>query len=115
CLALCSPITQRMASDTLVLPQPLGPTTPVIPSPKCTAVRSTNDLKPWISSLWRNIPASLGVRGWRCPARRPPPRRRGCAHHPELPCSDVPRTGRPERGTHRPDLHSGFRFGPPAS
>jgi hypothetical protein len=51
CLALCSPITQRMASETLVLPQPLGPTTPVMPSPNSTVVRSTNDLNPWSSSL----------------------------------------------------------------
>ena len=28
CFALCSPITQRMASTTFDLPQPLGPTTP---------------------------------------------------------------------------------------
>ena len=44
--ALCSPITQRIASETLVLPHPFGPTTPVIPSPKPTSVRSTNDLNP---------------------------------------------------------------------
>src|SRR5204863_2965903 len=54
--ALCSPSTQRIASETLVLPQPLGPITPVMPSPNSTLVRSTNDLKPWISSRWRNIP-----------------------------------------------------------
>ncbi len=29
--ALCSPITQRIASTTFDLPQPLGPTTPVTP------------------------------------------------------------------------------------
>jgi hypothetical protein len=51
CLALCSPITQRIASETLVLPQPLGPITPVMPSPKARVVLSTNDLKPCSSSL----------------------------------------------------------------
>ena len=39
CLALCSPMTQRIASETFVLPQPLGPTTPVMPSPNWTSVR----------------------------------------------------------------------------
>src|SRR5438876_6572389 len=58
CLALCSPMTQRMASETLVLPQPLGPMTPLIPSPKVSSVLSTNDLKPWSSILWRNIPVT---------------------------------------------------------
>ena len=29
--ALCSPSTHRIASDTLLLPDPFGPTTPVIP------------------------------------------------------------------------------------
>ena len=51
CLALCSPSTQRMASETFVLPQPFGPMTPVMPSPNSSSVRSQNDLNPWISSL----------------------------------------------------------------
>ena len=51
CLALCSPITQRIASETLVLPQPLGPMTPVMPSPKVSTVLSTKDLNPCSSSL----------------------------------------------------------------
>ena len=51
CLALCSPSTQRIASETLVLPQPFGPTTPVMPSPKRSSVLSQNDLNPWMSSL----------------------------------------------------------------
>ena len=49
CLALCSPITQRMASTTFDLPQPLGPTTPVTPSSKVNTARSMNDLKPVMS------------------------------------------------------------------
>ncbi len=48
-LALCSPSTQAMASDTLLLPQPFGPTMPVIPEPsKTISILSANDLKPWI-------------------------------------------------------------------
>ena len=46
----CSPITQRIASTTFDLPQPLGPTTPVMPGLNETTVLSTNDLKPWSSS-----------------------------------------------------------------
>src|SRR5690349_8282645 len=49
CLALCSPIAQRMASTTLLLPHPFGPTTPVTPSSKEKTTRSANDLKPEIS------------------------------------------------------------------
>ena len=33
-LALCSPRIQRTASTMLLLPEPLGPTMPVMPSPK---------------------------------------------------------------------------------
>src|SRR6266481_2597186 len=51
-LWLCSPRTQEMASTTLDLPQPLGPTMQVVPEPlKVTTVRSQNDLKPTISTL----------------------------------------------------------------
>ncbi len=51
-LWLCSPSTQEMASTTLDLPQPLGPTMQVAPDPlKVTTVRSQNDLKPTISTF----------------------------------------------------------------
>src|SRR5882762_3147845 len=51
-LWLCSPRTQEMASTTLDLPQPLGPTMHVVPEPlKVTTVRSQNDLKPTISTF----------------------------------------------------------------
>src|SRR5215510_11968075 len=91
CRALCSPITQRIASETLVLPQPFGPMMPVMPPLKSTSVLSTNDLNPWRSRRWRNIRAPslrsaraerLGHVGDLVVADR--------AHvHPELPCSDV--------------------------
>ena len=45
-LADCSPNTQRIASATLLLPQPFGPTIAVIPSVKSIGVLSANDLNP---------------------------------------------------------------------
>src|SRR5262249_46612684 len=45
-LALCSPRTQRTASTMLLLPEPLGPTMPLMPAGKSNAVLSANDLKP---------------------------------------------------------------------
>src|ERR1700754_3962507 len=41
-----SPITQRMASNRLDLPQPLGPMTAVRPGSTYSSVGSTKDLKP---------------------------------------------------------------------
>src|SRR3954465_12650947 len=41
-----SPMTQRIASNRLDLPQPLGPTTPVNPGSMKSSVGSTKDLKP---------------------------------------------------------------------
>ncbi len=49
-LALCSPITQRIASIIFDLPEPLGPTIPVIPGINSIIVLSAKDLKPLISS-----------------------------------------------------------------
>src|SRR5690625_3387160 len=45
-LAPCSPMTQESASTTLDLPEPLGPTTQVIPGSKRRVVADANDLKP---------------------------------------------------------------------
>jgi hypothetical protein len=45
-LALCSPITHVMASATLLLPQPFGPTIAVTPWSKASSDRSEKDLKP---------------------------------------------------------------------
>src|SRR5215470_9778654 len=44
--APCSPITQERASTTLDLPDPLGPTTQVMPGSKRSVVAEANDLKP---------------------------------------------------------------------
>src|SRR3972149_3260382 len=46
CLGEVSPIAQRSASTRLDLPQPLGPTMPVVPGSIHNSVGSTKDLKP---------------------------------------------------------------------
>ena len=43
----CSPKTHLMASTTLLLPEPLGPTIPLIPFSNSKLVLSAKDLKPW--------------------------------------------------------------------
>src|ERR1700676_2707494 len=54
-LWLCSPSTHEIASTTLDLPHPFGPTIQVVPVPlNVTTVRSQNDLKPTISTF-RNL------------------------------------------------------------
>src|SRR4026207_2524621 len=50
-LADCSPRTHRTASETLDLPQPLGPTIAVTPSSKVRVTPSAKDLNPESSSL----------------------------------------------------------------
>src|SRR5262245_54153821 len=54
-LALCSPITQVMASATLLLPHPFGPTIAVTPLSKASSDRSEKDLNPLISRRCRRI------------------------------------------------------------
>src|ERR1700733_12577888 len=44
--APCSPMTQERASTTLDLPDPLGPTTQVMPVSRRSVVAEANDLKP---------------------------------------------------------------------
>src|ERR1700748_992531 len=44
--APCSPMTQERASTTLDLPEPLGPTTQVMPGSRRRVVAEANDLKP---------------------------------------------------------------------
>ncbi len=51
----CSPNTQRMASTTLLFPQPLGPTIPVTPSLKWMVTLSPKLLKPFISIDFNRI------------------------------------------------------------
>src|SRR5205085_10359445 len=54
-LALCSPITHVIASATLLLPQPFGPTMAVTPLSNASSERSEKDLKPLISRRSRRI------------------------------------------------------------
>src|SRR5437773_11434859 len=54
-LADCSPSTHLMASTTLLLPQPLGPTMHVIPGPNSNSVLSAKLLKPVAVSFLRII------------------------------------------------------------
>ena len=49
----CYPMTQRMESEILDLPDPLGPTMAVISSAKVSTVLSGKDLKPWISNAFK--------------------------------------------------------------
>src|SRR5665648_1020786 len=58
-LAPCSPITQARASTTLDLPEPLGPTTQVMPGSKVKVVAEANDLNPRRVSV-RRYGLSLG-------------------------------------------------------
>ncbi len=44
--APCSPSTHAIASTTLLLPEPFGPTTQVMPGSRCRVVELANDLKP---------------------------------------------------------------------
>src|SRR5689334_16649168 len=52
-LAPCSPRTQAIASTTLDLPDPLGPTTQVMPGSKRSVVGDAKDLKPFSVRLLR--------------------------------------------------------------
>src|SRR5262245_54686473 len=57
-LADCSPRTQRMPSETLDFPQPLGPTMAVTPGWKFNEVLSAKDLKPSIVRFFRYMAAN---------------------------------------------------------
>ena len=53
--APCSPITQESASTTFDLPDPLGPTTQVMPCSKFKVVEEAKDLNPFRLILFRYI------------------------------------------------------------
>ncbi len=67
-LAPCSPRTQAMASTTLDLPEPFGPTTQVIPGSSFNVVAEAKDLNPFTVRLLRYTYSIL--------VRWPPYRRR---------------------------------------
>src|SRR6185369_12431758 len=58
-LADCSPSTQRIASETLDLPHPLGPTIAVTPGMKLREVLSAKDLNPKTVKFLRYIGFTL--------------------------------------------------------
>src|SRR5919108_155401 len=62
-LAPCSPSTQLIASTTLDLPDPLGPTTQVIPGSSRSMVAEAKDLKPFSVRLFRCTGAGLQKAG----------------------------------------------------
>src|ERR1043165_3959651 len=70
-LADCSPRTQRMASDTLDLPHPLGPTIAVTPGWKLREVLSAKDLKPRTVKFLRYM-IFLKQPNMLCPVKRKP-------------------------------------------
>src|SRR5437879_6472488 len=62
-LADCSPRIHRTASTTLLLPDPFGPTTAVMPGAKSNRVLSANDLNPTSSRrVSIDRPHNAGVR-----------------------------------------------------
>src|SRR5664279_194210 len=61
--APCSPITQARASTTLDLPEPLGPTTQVMPGSSCKVVAEANDLNPRSVRVLRYTVKLLTVAG----------------------------------------------------
>ena len=77
----CSPSAHSTASVMFDLPEPLGPTITLTPSPNSSRVRSGNDLKPLIVIDFRCIRCSsprpaMPARGDCRPARRAPTARR---------------------------------------
>src|SRR3954453_3637510 len=73
--APCSPSTQAMASTTLDLPEPLGPTTQVMPGSRRSVVVDAKDLKPFAVKVLR-CTALRGVDRAAGAARRGGPVRR---------------------------------------
>ncbi len=69
----CSPSAQRSASARLLLPDPFGPTTALIPGPNSTFVRSANDLKPWNRRASRRGSAGARRLGHVMPSSAPAP------------------------------------------
>src|ERR1700733_4782217 len=75
-LAPCSPITHASASTTLDLPDPLGPTTAVMPGSNRRVVGEAKDLKPFSVRLLRYTASQTTAVWRRCGAQRGPRRSR---------------------------------------
>ena len=63
-LAPCSPITHESASTTFDFPEPLGPTTAVMPGSKRNVVAEAKDLNPFRVKLFKYTIGLLGSNGW---------------------------------------------------
>src|SRR4051794_29187087 len=98
-LAPCSPRTQAIASTTLDLPEPFGPTTQVIPGSNVRVVEDAKDLKP------------LNVRLFRCTGRAP--RTNGRAGKAAANVADPRSLPRPPRRFGRQRLCGGRKKGRP--
>src|SRR4029079_11736042 len=76
--APCSPSTQAMASTTLDLPEPLGPTTQVMPGSSRSVVVDAKDLHPFAVKVLsctalRGVDRAAAAAGEGWPVRRLPP------------------------------------------
>src|SRR6185437_3904894 len=78
-LAPCSPMTQERASTTLDLPEPLGPTTQVIPGSNRSVVAEAKDLNP------RRVRLFTYTRGLSSPLLMPPTACQGTLGRPAFP------------------------------
>ena len=87
--APCSPMTQVSASTTLDFPDPLGPTTQVIPGSKRRVVAEAKDLKPLSVRLLRCM--ALQSTGCTSPART----RSGASWSEDVPSSPLDETVEP--------------------
>src|SRR3954463_8973593 len=97
-LAPCSPSTQLMASTTLLLPEPFGPTTQVIPGSRRSVVAEAKDLKPFSVRLFRctRTPPTgrpLVFRGWAQAIEPPRQFRELRGHQPSTNPRRSPRAG----------------------
>src|SRR6185503_4275385 len=82
-LADCSPSTQRIASETLDLPHPLGPTMAATPGWKLSDVLSANDLKPNIVRFFKYMTVPTHSVLFRCVKPKPPLIVGSCSHWPQ--------------------------------
>src|SRR5690606_10750021 len=87
--APCSPSTQAIASTTLDLPEPFGPTTHVIPGSSLSVVADAKDLNPFTVRLLR----CTALRS--CPGRPPHRRLTGVARPRGLPAPSARYPGPP--------------------
>src|SRR5690554_6825069 len=79
----CSPSTQRIASATLDLPQPFGPTMAVMPRWKFSEVLSANDLNPKTVRFLRYMTVQTEAEGPRGVKSNPAANGGAVVHNPQ--------------------------------